>query len=75
MTTFDPSHLAHRRLAAAILARACRDARSTNAHACEARSWLADEGTDLVAWLDLDMGRVRRWVDALPTLGQPGLGL
>ena len=73
--TADPETLAARRLTAALLLRAARDARSGNGYAAEARDWLADEGADLATWLDLDAGRVIRWVDALPVLVQPGLGL
>jgi len=64
---------AARRLAAAVVLRACRDARLGNGYAAEARDWLAGDGADLAEQLDLDAGRVIRWVDGLPGLVQEGL--
>ena len=73
MTTCDPSLVAYRRLACAILARAVRDAKSGNGHSAEARHWLAGEGADLAEQLDIAPSRVAAWVDGLYTLAQPAL--
>jgi len=75
MTGDTPSTLAFRRLAAAVLLRAARDARDGNGHAADARSWLADDGADLADQLGLPPERVTAWVDGLPILVQPVLGL
>lgn len=73
MTTCNPSLVAYRRLACAILVRAARDARSGNGCASEARDWLAGEGADLAEQLDIAPSRVAAWVDDLRTLAQPAL--
>jgi hypothetical protein len=68
---------AWRRLAAAIIARAVKDARSGNGYAAEARSWLLS--SPLAAYLldvvEVDRGRVYRWVCELEPLYQPALPL
>ena len=74
--TADPETLAARRLAAAVVLRAVRDARDGNGYSAEARHWLAGDGCDLASQLDIAPERVTAWVDALPMLVQetlPGL--
>lgn len=69
-----PSARQARRLTAALLLRAARDAVAGDPTlAAPARSWLADEGADLAGQLDIDAGRVTAWIDGLPGLVQEGL--
>lgn len=65
----------HRRLAAAIILRAIRDARSGNGHAAEARRWLASDplAADLLDALDIRRERVTAWVEGLGPVLQPAL--
>ena len=67
----------YRRLAAAIIARAVKDAQSGNGHSAEARSWLL--ASPLAAYLldvvEVDPGVVRQWVRELDPLHQPALPL
>ena len=73
----DLTVLCYKRLACAVVARACRDARSANAaRAVEARQWLAGAGGgDLLDALDLDLGAVARWVRELTPVAQMALPL
>ena len=60
-----------RRLAAAIVARAVRDAKSANdSRAIEARSWLVAEAGDLLDALDIPQERLADWVAGLPVVAQ-----
>ena len=67
--------LLYHQLACAIVARAVRDARSTvPSLAIEARGWLTGAGGgDLLDALDVDAGRVRRWVQELTPVAQMSL--
>jgi hypothetical protein len=68
---YDP----HRRLAAAIVLRAVRDARSSNGYAAEARRWLLSDplAADLLDYLDLGQSKLTAWVEGLEPLRQPAL--
>ncbi len=59
-----------RRLLAALLLQAVRDAQEANdpALAAPARRWLASEGAAWAMWLDIPPERVQRWVAGLPAL-------
>jgi hypothetical protein len=65
-----------RRLAAAILLQAARDAVNGNGHAAEARTWLRSrQCADLLDALDVDRGRAVKWLlsqDPLDQLQLPG---
>jgi len=65
----------YRRLAAAVLRQAVRDAQSDNGTATEARAWLAESSgcADLCDLIGLDRGAVAAWVDGLPPVRQPAL--
>lgn len=71
----DPILFAHRRLAAAILLLAARDARSGNGYAAEARLWLLCDPLAgvLLDSLELDRQRVGKWMGKLEPLAQPAL--
>jgi hypothetical protein len=66
-----------RRLAAAIVARAVRDARDGNGQAAEARRWLRSEyARNLLDGLDIHPDRASRWLSNLDPAMQrmlPGL--
>lgn len=71
MTT-DPD----RRLLAALLLRAARDAAGDDPEtAAEARRWLVREGAVCAEWLDLDPGRVVAFLDGLEPLAWEQLTL
>lgn len=72
-TTATLGNPAYRRLAAAILRRACLDARSGNGHGAEARAWLERDpwAAELAEALGLDPRKVGRWVQGLGPLEQP----
>lgn len=58
-----------RRLAAAVVLQAVRDAQAADpALAAPARRWLAHNSTDLADVLDIPHERVRTWVQRLPSL-------
>jgi|GEM_PF-3555859 len=58
-----------RRLLAAVLIRATRDALGANNDlATEARGWLGAVGGDLVTLLDIPPARLAAWLAALPAL-------
>ncbi|MDY6876797.1 MAG: hypothetical protein SWK90_11440 [Chloroflexota bacterium] len=72
--TADPETLAARRLSAAVVLRACRDATAADPEqAAPAREWLADEGADLAEQLGLSPERVTGWLAELGPVRQPGL--
>jgi hypothetical protein len=56
-----------KRLAAAVLARAVRDARRSNRHSAEARAWLARDplAGDLLNYVGFDQEQARQWVTSL----------
>jgi hypothetical protein len=61
-----------RRLAAAVVLQAARDALSgDSALVAPARQWLADEGAELVQELDLDPDQMMGWVESLEPALQP----
>lgn len=65
-----------RRLACAIVERACRDAKSADAgRATEARAWLESEAGDLLDALDIPPSRVARWVAELTPVAQLALAM
>jgi hypothetical protein len=66
-----------RRLAAAILVRAAKDAQSRDGYAAEARYWLLSSpwAIYLMDMMELDRSLVRRWVLDLKPLRQPALPL
>jgi len=69
----DPETYGHRRLAAAIVVQAARDAKSRKpALAHPARAWLVGDGVDLVEAVGLDRDRVREWIDRLDPMQQAG---
>jgi hypothetical protein len=58
-----------RRLLAAVLIRATRDALGANGDlATEARGWLGAVGSDLVTLLDTPPAHLAAWLAALPAL-------
>ncbi len=58
-----------RRLLAAVLIRAAKDALDADGDlATEARGWLGAVGGDLAAWLDIPSERLVAWLAALPSL-------
>ena len=58
-----------RRLLAAVLIRAIRDALAANSDlAAEARGWLGAVGGDLVTLLDVPPERLTAWFATLPSL-------
>jgi len=58
-----------RRLLAAVLMRAAKDALGANNDlATEARGWLGAVGSDLVMLLDIPPERLAAWLAALPSL-------
>jgi len=71
----DPETWGHRRLAAAIVARAAQDARSGNGHSAGARLWLSssDWCAFLLDSLGQDRDRVTAWVDGLEPIRQAAL--
>lgn len=63
-----------RRLLAAVLIRAAKDALDANdVLASEARAWLRAVGGDLAAWLDIPSERLVAWLVALPPLAHEQL--
>jgi hypothetical protein len=59
----------YRRLLAATLLRAAKDAQDADPSiAVPARRWLQSEGPAWVEWLDLPPERVDRWLNDLPAL-------
>ena len=65
-----------RRLAAAILVKAARDAQSDDpALAGPARRWLETKGISLAEWLDLPSEQVTSWLADLPILSWEQLAL
>ena len=64
-----------RRLAAALLLRAVKDAQADDPElAAEARRWLSSQGVLLVELaLDIHRERLARWVDRLPALSHEQL--
>ncbi|RLC86469.1 MAG: hypothetical protein DRI79_09980 [Chloroflexi bacterium] len=68
--------LAYRRLVAAILVRAARDAQADDPDlAAPARRWLAGSGAAWAEMLDIPPERVTAWVGQLPTLFYEQLAL
>jgi hypothetical protein len=63
-----------RRLAAAIVLQAARDATNGNGHAAEARVWLrSPQCADLLDALDVDRGKAARWLQSQEPLVQASL--
>ena len=68
--------LAYRRLVAAILVRAARDAQTDDPDlAAPARRWLARSGAAWAEMLDIPPERVTAWVGQLPALSYEQLAL
>jgi len=55
-----------RRLVAAMLLRAARDARSRGKYAAAARAWLASEGTIWADELGISFCTITSWLASLP---------
>ena len=71
----DPETYGHRRLAAAIVARAALDAKSGNGHSAGARLWLVSSAwcAFLLDSLGRDQGQVTAWVNELDPMQQAAL--